>query len=68
MHWVLVIFMTSPGGDFVAKQELVMPNKVRCYRAAADLKGARDIMGIRYQATCVQRDAQGLNVGDKPLD
>lgn len=68
MHWVLIIFMTSPGGDFVDKQELVMTNKVTCYRAAASLKGAKDFMGLRYQTKCVQRDAQGLNVGNEALD
>lgn len=69
MHWVLIIFLTSPGGDFVAKEgEYVMPNKVRCYRAAAGFKDTKDLMGLRYQAKCVQRDAQGMNVGNEALD
>lgn len=68
MSWILIIFMTSPGGDFIDKQELVMTNKVTCYRAAASLKGARDIMGVRYESKCVQRDARGMNVGKEALD
>jgi len=68
MTWILIIFMTGPGGDFISKQELVMPTEVACKRAAVDLKGAKDIMGLRYEGKCVKRDRKGLNVGNEALD
>jgi hypothetical protein len=55
--WVLVIAMFSPGGDYMDKIPVPVPNKVACEQARSELPiHGEDPFGIQYKAVCVTRE------------
>jgi len=63
MEWVLIIMMSTPGGDFIDKRVEVVRNKAECHaRMAATPRIAP--MGIRQTPICVTMDHW---TGKKPM-
>ena len=63
MEWVLIIMMSTPGGDFIDKRVEVVQNRAECYaRVAATPKVTP--MGILQSPICVTRDHW---TGKKPM-
>ena len=57
MNWILLIAMLSPGGDYMDKVPVLMPNKAACEAALKALpKRGEDPMGVQFQGKCVTRD------------
>ena len=55
-EWVLLIALLSPGGDFIDKIPVTMPNKVACKQAIKTLpKKDEHPMGVQYKGLCVTR-------------
>ena len=55
MEWVLIIMMSTPGGDFIDKQVEFVQTQAECYaRMATTPKVAP--MGILQSPICVTRD------------
>jgi len=63
MEWVLIIMMSTPGGDFIDKRVEVVQNRAECYaRMATTAKVAP--MGILQSPICVTMDHW---TGKKPM-
>jgi hypothetical protein len=63
MEWVLIIMMSTPGGDFIDKRVEFVQTRAECHaRMAATPKVAP--MQIRQTPTCVTRDHW---TGKKPM-
>ena len=55
MEWVLVIAFLSPGGDFMGKQGIVLPNRASCQRAVVALAQRQEPMPMQLRGVCVTR-------------
>ena len=59
MNWVLIIFMTSPGGDFLGKDIMYFENKKSCDAVRVQLPALDRmewLMGVKHKGICVTRD------------
>ena len=53
-EWVLIVAMLGPGGNFIDKVPVTMPNKTACEQAIITLpKKGEHPMGIQYRGVCV---------------
>ena len=55
MNWVLIIMLSTPGGDFIDKKVEFVRTKAEC-RARADQVEPVAPMGIRQKPICVTMD------------
>ncbi len=54
--WILIVFLLSPGGDFMDKFPVTMPNQVACNRAIKELPSRGEHpMGVQFRGICVTR-------------
>lgn len=51
--WVLIIAMYSPGGDFMDKRHLVLPDQKACVQAKAQIEKTESPMGVKVKGLCV---------------
>jgi len=63
MEWVLIIMMSTPGGDFIDKRVEVVRNRTDCYARMATIPKVAP-MGILQSPICVTRDHW---TGKKPM-
>jgi hypothetical protein len=56
MNWILIIFMTSPGGDFVGKDIMYFESKKFCDAVRVQLPVLNSPMGLKHKGICVTRD------------
>ena len=57
MNYILLVAFLSPGGDFMDKVPVEMPNKAACVKALANLpKRGEDPMGVQFQGVCITKD------------
>jgi hypothetical protein len=56
MNWILIIFMTSPGGDFIGKQTIEFPTQKACESVRVQLPVLDSPMGVKHKGLCVTRD------------
>jgi hypothetical protein len=63
MEWVLIIMMSTPGGDFIDKRVEFVRNKAECYARMATVPKVAP-MGILQSPICVTRDHW---TGKKPM-
>ena len=54
--WVLVIFMFSPGGDFLGKAGVPMSDSASCQKAVREIAQIRDPMQVQLKTLCVTKD------------
>lgn len=53
-EYVLIVTLLSPGGDFLDKVPVIMPDKSSCVKASKGLpKMQEHPLGVRVQGTCV---------------
>jgi hypothetical protein len=53
-EWVLIIGLFSPGGDFIAKQNIVLPSKAICQQAKKDVeKPIEGSLPMKVKGLCV---------------
>lgn len=53
-EWVLVVALFSPGGDFMGKQNIVLPTKELCQRAKKDVeKPMEGMIPMQAKGVCV---------------
>ena len=62
--WVLVIFMFSPGGDFLGKVGVPYQDSASCQKAVRDIAQVKDPMQVQLKTMCVTR---GHCDGTKPM-
>lgn len=56
MDWVLVVFMFSPGGDYVGKLPVYMDGRPACRQAIADIPTNKEHpFGLTFKGVCVTR-------------
>lgn len=56
-EWVLIVFLFSPGGDYMDKVPVYVPNQAVCKRTLSELpRCGDDPMGVQYRGICVTRD------------
>jgi hypothetical protein len=63
MNWVLIIMLSSPGGNFIDKTVEFVPTRAEC-RAKAQGVPKLTPMGIRQDPICVTMDHW---TGKKPM-
>jgi hypothetical protein len=63
MEWVLIIMMSTPGGDFIDKRVEFVRNKSECHARMATTPRIAP-MGIRQTPICVTMDHW---TGKKPM-
>jgi len=63
MEWVLIIMMSTPGGDFIDKRVEFVQNRAECYARMATTPKVV-LMGILQSPICVTRDHW---TGKKPM-
>jgi len=63
MEWVLIIMMSTPGGDFIDKRVEVVRNKAECYTRMATTPKVTP-MQVRQTPICVTMDHW---TGKKPM-
>lgn len=52
--WVLIVALMSPGGDFLDKVPVIMPDKASCVKARKELpKVPEHPLGIKVKGVCV---------------
>jgi hypothetical protein len=54
--WILIIFMQSPGGDFIGKQTIGFASKKDCEAVRIQLPTLDQPLHIKYKGLCVTRD------------
>ena len=55
-EWILIVSLFSPGGNFLDKVPVLMPNKVSCEQAMQKLPKKGDHpMGVQYRGLCVTK-------------
>ena len=54
--WILVIFMQSPGGDFIDKQTIGFVSRKDCEAVKVQLPKLDHPMRVRHKGLCVTRD------------
>ena len=53
-EWVLIVSLFSPGGNFLDKIPVTMPDKISCKQAIKTLpKKGEHPMGVQYRGLCV---------------
>ena len=55
MNWVLIVMLSTPGGDFIDKRVEFVRTKVECQTLAKQMD-RRSPMGIRQDPLCVTMD------------
>lgn len=65
MEWVLLVFMFTPGGDFIDKAAYEMKNEKICSFAKQEWESKAHPMGVVYHGLCVTKDHW---TGKKPMD
>jgi hypothetical protein len=64
-EWVLLIALLSPGGNFIDKVPVTMPNRAACQQAIKQLPAKGDHpMGVQYRGLCV---TMAHWTGQKPM-
>ena len=63
-EWVLIIAMFSPGGDFMDKRHIVLPDQRACERAKKDMDLAENPMSVKVKTLCVTKAHW---TGQKPM-
>jgi hypothetical protein len=51
--WVLVIAMSAPSGDFIAKREIEFKTRKDCEAVRAQLPVLNSPFGIKHEGVCV---------------
>ena len=51
--WVLIIAMYSPGGDYMDKRHVVLPDQKSCQRAKVEVEEPENPMGVKVKGLCV---------------
>jgi len=54
--WILIIFMTSPGGDFIGKNTVGFESRKSCEAVRAQLSNLDHPMHVKHNGLCVTRD------------
>jgi len=54
--WILIIFMQSPGGDFIGKQTIGFASKKDCEAVRMQLPNLDQPMHVKFKGLCVTRD------------
>lgn len=55
MHWVLVISMFSPGGEFIQKyKEGPIKSEKECIARKSEFNNQPDLLGIQFKIKCVK--------------
>lgn len=55
MHWVLVISMFSPSGDFIQKhKEGPIKSEKECIARKSEFNNQPDLYGIQFKTQCVK--------------
>ena len=66
VEYVLIIELLSPGGDFLDKVPVIMPDKASCVKARTGLPKVQEHpLGIRMQGVCVTKAHWTGKVQDK---
>ena len=70
MNWILIIFMTSPGGDFLGKETVQFPTQKACESVRVQLPVLDSPLGIKHKGLCVTMDhwTGKKKMKDVPLD
>ena len=63
-EWVLIISLFTPGGDFMDKRHIVLPDQQACQRAKMDVETADNPMGVKVKTLCVTKAHW---TGQKPM-
>ena len=54
--WILIIFMQSPGGDFIDKQTIGFKSRKDCEAVRVQLVQLDSPMHVKHTGLCVTRD------------
>jgi len=54
--WILIIFMQSPGGDFIGKQTVGFASRKDCEAVKVQLPNLDHPMRVQHKGLCVTRD------------
>jgi hypothetical protein len=54
--WVLIIAMSSPGGDFIDKRTVEFKTRQDCEAVRVQLSNLDTPMGIKHKGLCVTMD------------
>ena len=56
MNWILIIFLFSPGGDYMDKYTMDFANKEQCESVRASLPALDQGSLARHKGLCVTQD------------
>jgi len=54
--WILIIFMQSPGGDFIGKNTVGFESRKACEAVKVQLPNLDHPMRVQHKGLCVTRD------------
>ena len=54
--WILIIFMQSPGGDFIDKKTIGFGSRKDCEAVKVQLPNLDTPMRVKHKGLCVTRD------------
>jgi hypothetical protein len=54
--WILIIFMQSPGGDFIGKQTVGFASRKDCEAVRMQLTNLDHPMRVQHKGLCVTKD------------